>query len=256
MIEAFHSPLSTTEDHIRAVQSARNLCANMTTTARKYLGKLGLISEQDIQEFQIFPYSPFYVYYNQYVDIWIWARIIIAIAIIAVFGVHFLVGGLNWLVSLSLVSSVYMIAVQMLGMMYQLNATATEISLVFVVMCMGFSTRFFIFFIDRYAISMQKLNEERQANAVKTMCRPLLWGVIGTKVFWLVPMLMSGSDYIKMFAAMCLGGSFFGIFYVPTLVYFLGKRHHIILQSEEQRSICRSPCKQGIKILFEGSSQV
>lgn len=223
MIEAFHSPLVSSEDHIRALESARNLCANLTLMARKYLGTLGLISEQDIQKFNVFPYSPFYVFYSQYVDIWSWTRSIIVVTIAAIFCVHFIVSGLNWLVSLSLILTVFTMGNHMIGMMYIFNIKACEMSLVFVVICMGFSPRFVILFIDRFAVSMQRLDKDRQANVVYEMGRPFLWGVIGNKLFWVAPMLMSGSNYLSLFIVMCVSGTFFGVLYVPTIIYFFGK---------------------------------
>lgn len=222
MIEAFHAPLNTTEDHIRAVESARNLCDDMTEKARKYLGRLGLISAQDIRKFTIYAYSPLYVYYNQYIGLWIWARITKAVAMAAIFGVHFLVGGFNWLVALSLITSMYMIGVHILFFMYAFDVNATESTLGFVTICMGIAPRFVIFFIDRFAMSMQKLAVERQATAVQVMARPVVCGVIGNKLFWLVPFWLAEADYCKLFAGMCLSGTFFGVLYVPTIIYFLG----------------------------------
>lgn len=223
MIEAFHPPLNTSEDHTRAVIAARNFCNNLTEMARKYLGELGIISQEDIQNFKIFPYSPFYDLYNQYVDIWLWAVRIMALIIGALFCIHFLVGGLNWLVSLTLVLNVSVITVQMIGIMHHANVRATENSLVVVMVCIGFAPRFVIFFIDRFATSMQKLKKERQTNAVQVMGQPLLLGVIGNKVFWLAPILMSKSNNFKIFVAMCGSGTLFGLLYVPTLIYFMGK---------------------------------
>lgn len=222
MIEAFHYHLNTTEDHIRSIQSARTFARILTEYMHNHLLKLGLMDEKDIQKVKVFPYSPHYDYYNQYIDIWSWIYIVIATSIVSMFLVHFLFGGLHLLVSLCLASAVYKIAIQMIGLMYQLDVGATERSVVFVLICIGFSTRFFLFFMDRFAISMQKLRGERQANALQTMFRPLLWGVIANKLFWLWPMLMARPKYIRLLVGMTLSGCFFGLFYIPTFFYFLG----------------------------------
>lgn len=222
IIEAYHSVLNTTEDHVRAVESARNLCANMTEAAHIYFRKIGLISQQDAEQFVVQAYSPFYVFYEHYIHIWSFTRLAVIAALITVFLVHLLLGGLSWLVSLAIVASVCIIAMETFGIMIFLNGNVTYTSTSYMLICVGISARYVVIFVDRFSLSLQKLSAERQAHAVQVMCRPLLWGVVCNKLFWLVPMGLAQPQYIKLFGGMCFCGSLFGLLFLPTMVHFIG----------------------------------
>lgn len=219
VIKGFHTVLQTTEDHIRALQSARNLCANMTQMAHTYLGMLGLISSDEIAKFQIFPYSPFYMFYDQYLEIWTITGISIAMALTTIFGIHLIMSGLNWVISVLVLLSVSVITVDIFGCMYLWSVSATAVTISFAVICIGIAPRFVVFFLDTYGQSLHRLPEQRQANAVQIVANPILWGVIGNKLFWLAPLGFTDLVYLKLYSIMIISGILNGLFYVPTLVY-------------------------------------
>lgn len=220
VIKGYHTVLRTTEEHIRAVRSARLLCQNMTLMARQYLGKLGLISPQEIGKFNIFPYSPMYTFYDQYLEIWHFTLRMVAAALAIVFVVH-LAAGLNWVISILVVLAVSGATVNIFGFMYIWSVSATSLTISFVLICIGILPRFVTMFLDIYVQSMQKLRDDRQANAMVMVAKPLVFGVIGNSVFWMIPLAFADPVYLRLYMVMWCSGILFGIFYMPTLIYFL-----------------------------------
>lgn len=83
---------------------------------------------------EIFPYSVFYVFYEQYLTIWSDALQSLGLSLAAVFVVTFLVTGLDLLSALVVILLVFLIVLNMMGLMWLWNITLNAISLVNLVM--------------------------------------------------------------------------------------------------------------------------
>lgn len=226
VIKGFHTVLRTPEDHIRAVRSARQLCANMTRMAQTYLKKVGMISLEEIAKFTIFPYSQFYLFYDQYVEIWSTTiPLFFAVSLTAVFVVHLLGAGLNWVLSLLVVCSVTLITVNIVGCLYMSNVPVNAVSISFMIICIGIAPRFVVIFLDTYGQSLHTSRANRHTNAVHIVAKPLIWGVIGNKLIWLVPLWYADQLYFKVYSFFIISGVLTGILYIPTFIYFISKRY-------------------------------
>ena len=62
---SFHTILKTSADYYNALKSARKIAENITSTIRKSMRE-NKRNEQDVMNVEVFPYSVFYVFYEQY----------------------------------------------------------------------------------------------------------------------------------------------------------------------------------------------
>ena len=66
---AYHTILKSSADYYESLRSARKISANITRTIHAKL-RLQNRPESEIQEVEVFPYSVFYVFYEQYLTMW------------------------------------------------------------------------------------------------------------------------------------------------------------------------------------------
>lgn len=65
----YHTVLKTSSDYFEALRSARAVAHNITRTIQARLRMEGE-SEERVQQIEVFPYSVFYVFYEQYLTMW------------------------------------------------------------------------------------------------------------------------------------------------------------------------------------------
>ena len=82
----------------------------------------------------MFPYSIFYVYYEQYLTMWHDVLVSLAISIGSIFIVTFILLGLDIHSSIVILITIIMIVIDMLGLMYVWNISLNAVSLVNLVM--------------------------------------------------------------------------------------------------------------------------
>ena len=82
----------------------------------------------------MFPYSIFYVYYEQYLTMWHDVLVSLAISIGSIFIVTFILLGLDIHSSIVILITIIMIVIDMLGLMYLWNISLNAVSLVNLVM--------------------------------------------------------------------------------------------------------------------------
>merc|ERR1719433_120537 len=111
---------------------ARHLCDNLTML-------LNQNSESGGQEVNVFPYSIFYVFYEQYLTMWEDTLRSLGISLLAIFIVTYILMGLDARSSLIIVLIIVMILVNLGGLMYWWNITLNAVSLVNLVMAVGIS---------------------------------------------------------------------------------------------------------------------
>lgn len=66
---AYHTILKSSADYYESLRSARKISANITRTIHAKL-RLQNRPEAEIQSVEVFPYSVFYVFYEQYLTMW------------------------------------------------------------------------------------------------------------------------------------------------------------------------------------------
>ena len=155
----FHTILKTSKDYYEALRWARRLSDNLTTLLNQDL-------ETEDQKINVFPYSIFYVFYEQYLTMWEDTLRSLGISLLAIFIVTYILMGLDARSSLIIVLIIVMILVNLGGLMYWWNITLNAVSLVNLVMAVGISVEFCAHITRAFA---GNVGENRTARAKDTL---------------------------------------------------------------------------------------
>ena len=120
----YHTILRTSKDFYSSIIEARVISDSISET-------LSTITEEKVE---VFPYSIFYVYYEQYLTMWHDVLVSLSISITAVFLVTFVLLGLDIHSAVVVLITIVMILVDMFGLMYLWDITLNAVSLVNLVM--------------------------------------------------------------------------------------------------------------------------
>lgn len=222
LIKAYHTPLKTTDDHVRALTSARYISEQITIKMRTHVSKRGQLSPEEVEAIRVFPYSSFYLFY-EYTDFF-WTTIIsFGVTLQLVFFAHLLCSALSIPGSMIIILNALLVCAPLASVMYFWNTAGTTASLSFVEICVGVSVRFCTLVVNAFENSTRRRRGERQTQAVLSTSRQVLLGVIGPKIFGLIPLTFaSDHEYFRLFTGLCLSGCLHAAFVVPTLIYIMG----------------------------------
>lgn len=126
----YHVPLQHSKDFTKALKNARVVAENMKRSLNDIAHPKTPVN--------VYPYSFFYVFYEQYLTIWRDSIINIGAAILAIFVVTFLFLSFNLIAALVIVLTIISIVVHMLGVMYLASISLNAVSLVNLVMVSAF----------------------------------------------------------------------------------------------------------------------
>jgi Niemann-Pick C1 protein len=83
---------------------------------------------------EVFPYSIFYVYYEQYLTIWRDTVVSLSISFVTIFVISFFLMGFNVGSALVIILTIFMIVMDLIGLLYFWNISLNAITLVNLVM--------------------------------------------------------------------------------------------------------------------------
>lgn len=126
---AYHTILKSSADYYESMRAARVISANITNMINDRLRSTG-----DSATVEVFPYSVFYVFYEQYLTMWPDTLYSIGISLFAIFVVTFFLMGLDIFSSIVVIITITMIVVNIGGLMYWWHITLNAVSLVNLVM--------------------------------------------------------------------------------------------------------------------------
>lgn len=142
---AYHNILKTSEDYYESMRAARKISDNLTST-------VGV---------EVFPYSVFYVFYEQYLTMWPDTLFSLGVSLLAILIVTFLLMGLDFFSSLVVFITITMILVNLGGLMYWWHITLNAVSLVNLVMAIGISVEFCSHLVHSFSGSVKPSRVER-----------------------------------------------------------------------------------------------
>ena len=119
--------LKNSHDFISALKNARILADSMTEAINRQ-------NKEDDQYVEVYPYSIFYVFYEQYLTIWRDTVVNLVIALSAIFVVTFIFLGFDVMSSVVIIITIVAIIVDLMGVMYWWSISLNAISLVNLVM--------------------------------------------------------------------------------------------------------------------------
>uniref|UniRef100_A0A2N9H7B2 SSD domain-containing protein n=1 Tax=Fagus sylvatica TaxID=28930 RepID=A0A2N9H7B2_FAGSY len=147
----YHTPLNKQIDYVNSMRAAREFSSKVS----------------DSLKIEIFPYSVFYMFFEQYLDIWRTALINLAIAIGAVFIVCLIITCSFWSSAIILLV-LAMIVVDLMGVMAILNIQLNAVSVVNLIMSVGIAVEFCVHMTHAFSVSSGD-KEQRTKEALGTM---------------------------------------------------------------------------------------
>uniref|UniRef100_A0A6Q2ZG95 SSD domain-containing protein n=1 Tax=Esox lucius TaxID=8010 RepID=A0A6Q2ZG95_ESOLU len=216
---AYHTALTTSREFTAALKTARELAHNITLTMRKI--------NDTPPDFEVFPYTVTYVFYEQYLTIVSEGVFIISLCLLPTFVVCCLLLGMDVRSGTLNLLTIIMITVDTVGVMTLWGIDYNAVALINLVTAVGISVEFVSHMTRSFALSIQPTHIERAKEATATMGSAVFAGVAMTNLPGIVVLAFAKAQLIQIFffrlnLVITLLGLAHGLIFLPVLLSYFG----------------------------------
>ncbi|XP_040201975.1 NPC1-like intracellular cholesterol transporter 1 isoform X2 [Rana temporaria] len=243
---AYHTPLKNSQEYTGGLLYARELAADITKSLRNVNGTH--------PDFQVFPYTITYVFYEQYLTIVQEGLFTLALCLLPTFAVCCILLGMDLRSGLINLLTIFMIIIDTVGVMTLWGIDYNAISLINLVTAIGISVEFVSHLTRSFALSSKLTKVERAKDATIYMGSAVLAGVAMTNLPGIIVLAFAKAQLIQIFffrlnLTITLLGLVHGLIFLPVALSYFGPNvSRAVLLLEQQKKEQEKRLENGVNV--------